>query len=389
MNRRARNEGSLTYLKSRDVWVASVFVGIDPKGKPIYRRVQRKQKTDAKKALDELRRALSDGKPIITSRRTVGSWLDEWLEQHIKPTHAPKTYSFYEANVRLHIRPALGSIELGKLSPSDVARFLNERLVTFEQRKLSEPRAPGISTVGAIRRTLRAALKKAVALGHTAYCPVNEATRPPRSERSQAKSLSPEEMGRLYAAVSGTAIERIVRFVLATGLRIGEATGIRWQDVDFGSRQVLIANQLQRVGGKLVLRPLKTEKSRRYIPLSEIALAALQDERFRQMVYDLKDETDIVFKNAEGRPFDPKNVDVHLKAALKRAKLPPMGMHALRHSAATAMLQNAVPMQVVSRMLGHSTINLTVDTYGHVLQDTHRAAIDVLDGAIRKHLPRG
>lgn len=389
MKRRGRGEGGITYLESKGVYVASVYVGFDIKGKPKYIKAQRKTKSAAVVALNKLKADLATGKPLAKGQKTVGSWLDEWLEDFIKPHKAPKTYRFYEQMVRLHIRPSLGGTQLRKLDTSTVVRFLNAKRKAFDEARADETHkgpVAGPATLDAIRRTLRAALKKAVAVGYAAYCPVNEATALGKIEHKPAKTLTPEQSAALYKEVAGSPIERLVRFVIGTGLRVGEATGLRWVDVDFERNAFRVENQLQRVNKKLTLRPLKTDKSRREMPLAGMALAAVQDERTKQMLEEIENPMGLVFLNPDGRPFDTKYIDKRLKAALAAAKLPSMGMHGLRHAAATTLLQNGAPMQVVSRLLGHSTITLTANTYGHVLHDAQADALKLLDDSLQKHL---
>ncbi|MCE9557484.1 MAG: site-specific integrase [Armatimonadetes bacterium] len=381
MKRRGRNEGGITFLESRQVYVASVFFGMDDRGKPVYLKKQRKSKQEATKALNELRAQLESGLPVAIGNRRVGDWLDEWLEEFVKPHRAPKTYTSYEQIVRIHLKPGLGRIEVRKLTASQIAKFFTVKREELQAQREDQV-GYGLTVLKNMRAVLRASLKQAVALGLATYCPVNEATKTPAVKKSESKFLTPEECKRLNAEFPGTVLERLGPFVMGTGVRIGEAMGLRWQDVDFERGVVRIENQLQRVNGKLELRPLKTIKSRREIYMSPLIRSSLEAERGRQLAEGIKPEMGIVFVNRDGRPFDAKNVDVHLKLALAKAKLPKMGMHGLRHAAATTMLQGDVPLHTVSRMMGHSSITLTANTYGHVLSQGQIDASDVLSNAI-------
>ena len=178
-----------------------------------------------------------------------------------------------------------------------------------------------------------------------------------------------------------------MKFTLATGMRIGEATGLTWDGVDLKQKSVLVKTQLQRMGSKMVLKPLKTEKSLRTMPLVGHSLEAVRVERNRQEDAEFENELDLVFLNPWGRPFDPKYVNDRLHEALESAGLPRAGMHSLRHSAATFMLMAGMNLHQVSRYLGHSQIALTSNLYGHVLDGAMRDAAERLQGAYASNSP--
>jgi integrase len=186
------------------------------------------------------------------------------------------------------------------------------------------------------------------------------------------------QVQKLLVALEGSPVENLVKFTLATGLRIGEVTGLTWGGVDHKQKTVLVSHQLQRVGTKLVLKPLKTEKSVRTMPLIGHSLEAVCAEKFRLESGEFENELDLVFLNHWGRPFDPKYVNECLHQALKKAGLPRTGMHSLRHSAATFMLMAGLNMHQVSRYLGHSQIALTSNLYGHVLDGAMRETAEKL-----------
>ncbi len=148
---------------------------------------------------------------------------------------------------------------------------------------------------------------------------------------------------------------------------------------------MLIESQLQWVDGELRLKPLKTDKSIRTMPLVGHSLEAVQAEQARQAVEGWQNPLGLVFLNAQGRPMDPKSVSERLHVALEKAGLPKAGMHSLRHSAATFMLMAGLNLHQVSRSLGHSQIALTSNLYGHVLDGAMRDAAEILQNAYREH----
>jgi len=377
--RNPRNSGSIYFDQTAKLYVAQIFVGYKPNGKPKYQRIRRKSQEEAVRALKELNAAQTQGLQIVTTPHTVGKWLIDWLEDHVKPKLTPKTYRFYEQQVRNHLLPGLGKYQLKNVKPADVAKFLNAKANEVDPE--TGEHVLGLASVDAMRRTLRAAYGQAIAMGLVAQNPVNAATRT-GYKRTEAQHLSPEQARSLLAKLQGSPIERLVWFVLSTGTRVGEATGLRWQDVDLERRVAAISVQLQRIDGKLAHRPLKTPKSRRELPLTDMAIKAIQEERSRNTLEGFTSELNVVFLNSEGRPMDPKYVDNHLKAALRAANLPEGGMHMLRHTAGTLMLMAGQGLHIVSRALGHSSITLTSDTYGHILSDPLREALGTIGDAI-------
>lgn len=371
-NRNARGSGSI-YQKN-GYYVAQVMDGYKENGRPRYRQAQRKSHADAVKALNQLLAKVTSGVVFQDGRScTLSGWLDTWLRDYIEPNKEPKTHDFYLLNVNKRIKPILGRMELRRVTPADVTKML----LRIEEEGGSK------STVDATRRTLRAALSVAVKSGLCNDNPVSK-TFAPKVRHKPKVYFDGEQAQALLSALQGSPIENLVRFTLATGVRVGEATGLTWGCIDLDKQLCMVENQLQRVDGDLILKPLKTEKSRRVMPLVGHSLEAIQDEKARQAIEEHVNPMSLVFLNPFGRPFDPKYVDLRLKEALKTAKLPVTGMHSLRHSAATFMLMAGLNMHQVSRFLGHSQLSITSDLYGHTLDSAMRESAKSLQQAYQR-----
>ncbi|MBV6459422.1 MAG: Tyrosine recombinase XerC [Fimbriimonadaceae bacterium] len=372
MARRERREkGSGSIFRRGEGYVAQVQDGFTSAGKPKYKQVRCKTRTDAVRTLNELTSLLVQGKGLPGKNGySVASWLDVWLQDHIRPHRESKTYDFYQLMANKYVKPHLGRLDLPKVTPSDVSRLFT----------LIEANGATFNTIQAVRRTLRAAYGVAVKYGLVHDNPVSK-TFAPKIQRAERIHFTAEQVQRLLDALRGSPIENLVRFTLATGMRIGEASGVTWSAVNLERRAVLVKTQLQRVNKDLVLKPLKTEKSARTIPLVGHSLAAVQSEQERQSGTDHANTLDLVFLNPRGCPFDPKYVNDHLHDALATAGLPRTGMHTLRHSAATFMLMAGLNLHQVSRYLGHSQIALTSNLYGHVLDDAMRDAAEQLQAS--------
>ena len=162
---------------------------------------------------------------------------------------------------------------------------------------------------------------------------------------------------------------------LSTGLRRGELLGLKWQDVDFNQGTITVRRQISRINGQVVEAPLKTKNSYRVIPLGNQALEVLKSQEEKQ-------SSEYVFPSPSGGPISPDSVRNMLRRVLKRAGLPYVRFHDLRHTFATLALQNGVDVKTVSGMLGHFSAGFTLDTYAHVTTVAQRDAAQKMDGLL-------
>ena len=374
--RRKRGQGEGSIYKRKDgLWAGAVNLGYQ--GGKLKRKVYYGKTRDEVK--DKLIAALRDqqqGIPIVTERQSLQQFLERWLIDCVKPSVRPKTFASYSQLVRLHIAPELGRLYLSKLTPQEIQKFMNERL-----RKGLSPR-----TVQYLRAVLRKALNQALKWGLVTR---NVATLvdSPRVERAEIKPLFPQEAQRFLQAIQGDRLEALFSTALAMGLRQGEALGLRWHDIDWDSRLIRVRYSLQRINGKLELSELKTKSSRRDLPLIETVFAALRAHRNRQLQEKMLagphwQETGFVFTTTIGTPLDARNVVRKYHALLKKAELSHNRFHDLRHSCASLLLAQGVPLKTVSDILGHSQISITADFYAHIAPEMRREALGVMDSIL-------
>lgn len=353
-------------------WVAQVLLGYEG-GKARYKTSYARSEKDAVAKLNEAIAAVATGRHVPTQRVTVAQFVEEWLEQTVKPHRAPKTYRSYRQLYEHHLKDSIGRLDLKKLTHMHVQRLINE--------KDKAGYAP--NTVDRIRATLRSALAIAWKQGLVAEN-VAQRVSVPKKVKKDPTFLQPEEAKRLIEVAGQTRFGNLIELALHTGMRIGEVTGLRWSDVDFDNEILRVRVQLQRVESKLVLRELKSASSRRSLPLTARALDALKREKAEQLLLKsvlgerFANPMDLVFLNAEGRPMDQKHVHKHLKSALSGAGLPDVSFHSLRHTAASLMVAAGVPLQVVKDQLGHSSILLTSGTYAHMVPAAQREGAERL-----------
>lgn len=202
----------------------------------------------------------------------------------------------------------------------------------------------------------------------------------PKIEHREMKTLTPEQLGAFFKEAKESGVYELYYLDLATGLRRGELLGLKWTDIDFQRGTMKIQRAISRQNGKVTAVPLKTKNAYRTLPLSADAIGVLYAQKKRT------GSSEWVFPSPNGTPMSPDSVLHMLQRVLKRAGLPRIRFHDLRHTFATLALQNGVDVKTVSSMLGHYSAGFTLDTYAHVTTDAQRKAAqtvgNILSGAV-------
>ena len=369
--RRGKGEGSI-YRRRDGRWVAELDLG--------YRDGKRRRRTLYGRNYEEvrakLRKAHADqdhGLPLGDSRQTVREFFIRWLEA-VRPSLSQRTWERYEQYTRLHVVPGLGDFKVSSLSGQHLERFYADRLATLNP-----------TTVHHIHALIHRAFASAVRQRLLAFNVANEVD-PPRIKRSEFAALTAEQARRLLRAARGHRLEALFTLALSTGMRQGEMLALSWRDIDLAHRRVTVRGTLQRIGGKgLLVGEPKTRSSRRRVALGATAVKALTDHYQRECTAASDRgagfrEDDFVFTNERGGPLDPGNLrDRVFRPLLAQAGLPMIRFHDLRHSAATLLLGEGLHAKIVSEMLGHANITMTLDTYSHVTPTMHDQAANVID----------
>ena len=259
-----------------------------------------------------------------------------------------------------------------------IQRYLNDKLNERDADKRLSAR-----TISYHRTLLRMSLGQALKWGLVSRN-VAALVDAPRVERFEIQPIDQQQAQTFLDAIKSERLEALFTVALSLGLRRGEALGLRWQDVDFENRTMRVCQQLHRVGKKLVFDEPKTKTSRRVLSLPNSLVSRLREHRTKQLEEKLSagpewKENGLVFTTSLGKPIDPRNVKRSLDRILEKAKLPHFRVHDLRHFCASLLLAQGVELKVVSQILGHTQISITADIYTHVLPQTQKAAIDLLD----------
>jgi integrase len=269
-------------------------------------------------------------------------------------------------------------VPLAKLTPQHVHSLVTKKV---REGRLS-PR-----TIQYMHSVLRAALNQAVRWRMVHYNAAAMVSTP-RVTHREVPALTPADARLLLDAARGDRLEALYSVALALGLRQGEALGLKWADVNLETGVLRVRRASQRVPhqGTQLVEP-KTERSRRTLVMPPIVINALCAHRGRQAVERLAAgqrwvDLDLVFPSERGTLADGPNVTHRFHKLLKRAELPPMRFHDLRHACASLLLVQGVHPRVVMETLGHSQISLTMNTYSHVLPALQREAADRMEAVL-------
>lgn len=372
---RANGEGSI-YQRNDGRWAASITLA-NHKRKTFYGKTKAQVREKLRVALNEQK----EGTLVTGPQQSVKAFLEYWLEEVHKPTIKIGTYTGYRIILDKHIIPAIGYIQLQKLTVQHVQSFYTAKV----QENLSAPR------IRSIHRVLHKALTYAVRLNYVSRN-VCDFVSLPRLVKRDIEPLTLEQAQKLIQAAKGHTLECMIPVALATGMRRGELTALRWKDIDMDKKVLQVRHSVNRYGSSgWVESSPKTERSVRSIALPDFVIDALKQHRARQLEKRLAagsrwEENGLVFPNGRGRFLESSHLYALFSHLLERAGLPQIRFHDLRHSAATLLFSMGVHPKVVQELLGHSSIKTTMDIYSHMLPSIQREAMDKMDNMFGQSL---
>jgi integrase len=338
----------------------------------------------AEAALRELSASVDAGRFVERSTKTVGDYLDEWLEV-VRPRLRPTTWNSYRQSVA-HIKGRIGAVPLQSLAPLEVENLYKQLLATRGRNgRLLSPK-----TVRGIHVVLRKALADAERLGLVVRNAA-AAAKPPVPAKYEHTTWTAEQLARFLDSIEGERQAAAFVLLATTGMRRGEALGLRWSDVDLAAGRLSIVQTITTVRDKMVVSPPKTARSRRSVSLDPGTVAALRDHRRRQNEERLRageawaGASDLVFTNEVGEPVHPSALSRLFESSVHRSGLPRIRLHDLRHTYATVALAAGVHPKIVSERLGHATIAVTLDLYSHVTPAIDAEAAALVASKIFEH----
>lgn len=368
-SKRGNGEGTVCE-RSDGRWQGSLRL---PNGqrKHVYGKTQRECRENLQNVRDQIRRGL----PLAPERLTLAAHLQHWIEAVVRPNRRRSTYIGYEVNVRLHIVPHLGAYRLTQLQPHHVEEWLS----TLRESSLS-PR-----TVQYAHAVLRAGLEHALRQDLIARN-VAKLVEGVRVERADVQPLEPEQVHALLKAAEGDRLEALYVLAVYSGLRRGELLGLEWNALDLDAEEMRVNVQAQhgRTG-----EHLKRRSGRRTVPLAPVAVEALHRHRVRQIEEQLLagqrwQDHGLVFPSRVGTPLNTANLWRYTAKLLEHAGIPHHKMHLYRHTFASLHLAEGAELHEVPKLLGHSSLQITSDIYGHMTRQSRCVAVDRIQRALER-----
>lgn len=342
-------------------------------------------KKEAQQAMIEKLREIQTGLLVDTTEMTITEYMSYWLENYAKTSTRHTTYAVYLQRTNLYVIPSIGRLKLKDLKAMHLQKMYADLL-----KNGATYRTGGISpiTVRHIHGMMHRALQNAV---RWQIVPRNVAqmVELPRVDKKETTVLTREQVQQLVEAASGHELYIPILLAVTTGMRYAEIFGLAWKDVDLEKRTIYIRQQLVRTKGEYRLTEPKSKSSERIISLSESLVVPLRRHKAEQSQQQKwlfgpeynKDEL-VCCRPEDGQPYSATPVRRKFRSLLEKADLPDIRIHDLRHTVATLLLEQGVHPKVVSELLGHANIGITLDRYSHVSMTMQKEAVDSLESAI-------
>jgi integrase len=376
--RRGNNEGSV-YQRKDGIWVAAISLGRDPAtGKPQRRVAYGSTRKEAAEKLQQLQKVAASNTPQARKDVTVKDLAKEYLE-HKKRSWKPRTYVSAESVFRLHVEPYIGEVRLLDLTARAVSVWL---------RKLPESRSAQLA-----RQYLYSACELAMRWEWLERNPV-AITERVKTTRKKPADTSASQIQSVLEATKTNRYHAAVCLMVGCGLRISEAMGLTWEDVDMEAGLVSVSKQLQAVSGyEVVLAPLKTSSSRRTCQMPQFAIEALKVHKLAQAAeradrlargLEWENKWGLVFTGLRGQPSRSNVTNQSIGRDLRSAGITGLTPHHLRHAFASFLIDAQVPITEVADALGHSGPSVTMQVYAHKLAGKPKRTGAIMEGILGK-----
>ena len=368
----ARKAGRLISRGSR-TWLVRISLGRDPETgiRKYHNKTVRGSFREAQTYLSGKLQEREIGRLPRAAAISLNQYLDQWLTMAAKPRLRPKSYTDYEALLRLHIRPVLGTRPLGAIVQFDIQSIYAQMF----ERGLSA------RTIEYTNAVLQSAFRQAVRWKMLVEDPCVGVDLP-RMNRREMEALSVEECRRFLAGARETEWFALYALALTTGMRPSEYLALKWGDIDWQRGAASVCRTIQHSKAGWLFDDTKRKRSRRVVKLQDFVLNALRGLRNPQLLATdagCQVEHELIFRSGTGSPLRQRNVKTEFRRLLEAAGIRRIRLYDLRHTAATLAVAAGVSVKVISDQLGHASISFTLERYSHVLpsiQDEAAARVE-------------
>jgi integrase len=369
VKKRGNNEGSI-YKRPNGTWSVQVTL----QGRRLSNTF--KSQRECQEWLKKIRGQIDDGMSYASTKVSLGDFLSGWLVS-TKTSKAHSTWQHYEQLIRTYIIPYLGKVTARDLRPEHIQAFYNN---LFDKQV-------GVHTIRKIHITLHNALQQAVKTGMIGRNPASFA-QPPKEPATEMGILNESQASQFLVAAQDHRWEALFHLAVISGMRQMELLGLKWSDLDWNRQTLKIERQLLRTNGQGVkFTTPKTRYGRRSIVLGRKTIEIIRKHYERQQTDRLStgdewQEYGLIFSTSIGTPIHPRNLLRTFKKLLQDAGLPPIRFHDLRHTAASLLLNQGIPVITVSRRLGHAKASITLDVYGHLIPSMQSEVAEMIDDLV-------
>lgn len=368
--RRQNGEGTI-YQRSNGLWVCELTLGYDENDKRIKKTLTSMDREQLQKKINDTKYLRDRQLVSEPSKYTVGEWILTWLENYKLNSVKPTTYDSYYNAYKVHLLPNLGKIKLDKLTTIQIQQYIN---------KISN--SMSLSSIKKIYITLQQSYAQAIKLGMIYVNPCNGITLP-KEERTVATAFTKQEQENfLKLCKSDNTYDNLYIFAFNTGMRLGEILALTYDKIEDSSITVnsnlTISSDRSEDAEKkqkTTISTTKTKSGMRTIPLNKAAKKAVELQRKNN-----KTNSPFIFCSSSGTPLMKRNIYRNLKTKLEIINANEnLTFHSIRHSFATRLLEKGADIKTVSELLGHKSIQITLDIYAHVSNDLKQKTISLLD----------
>jgi integrase len=321
---------------------------------------------------------IDHGMTYDSTQVTLDRFVENWLNGK-ELARRPKTVIQYRQVVQQHILPFLGRMRLQEIQPVHIQKLYS----------IKKEEGRGARTIQLIHAILHNILKQAEREGILSHNSVDAVERP-KVEQAEMQILNEEQIRQFLSAASGSPFETVYYLALTTGMRASELLGLKWSDVDGKKSTLFVHRQMQYIAGQgYIFSQPKTQAGRRQIKVGASTLKELEAHRNRQSIQksiagERWQENDLIFPTTIGTPLDYKRVTKEFKRLLKRAGLPEIRFHDLRHTSLNTLMEMGLPVNTVQRRAGHTRASTTVDIYGHATAQSLEEAAEKIEELITR-----